>query len=36
MTVDYKPEWDNDQESTLTLAVAAMMLTEMGWATVAD
>ena len=36
MTVMYKPEWDNNQESTLTLAVAAMMLTEMGWATVAD
>jgi hypothetical protein len=27
---------DNSQESTPTLAVAAMMLTEMGWATVAD
>ena len=35
MTVVYKPEWDS-QESTLTLPVAAMMLTEMGWATVAD
>jgi hypothetical protein len=35
MRAYYRGEWDR-QESALTLAVAARMLTEMGWATVAD